>query len=405
MARYWSRIWLGAAGLFALALVGYALLRSGSNLSGTPAKSAAASDSGVSSKSRPAEWVMEGGNPARTRAHDAGIALPINRRREIRLAKDEGTGSPIAVAQNIMLVEGEHRLVALDLRNGKVRWTFDENGQYISPAVAGDTVFIRAEADNKGQFFALDVRTGAQRWAFTPRRLSSAATGFWGGHLTSPVIADGAVFIGAGKELYALDAATGAVRWEYGAAEYLSSSATVGDDHVFISDAGHLHAIDRRTGKLAWKSATTFAVYFAPVVAEQTVFVTNGEKVLALNAVDGTRRWETGIDGQTLIPVGAQGSRLFVKSTTALYALDLGGGDELWRFENPNFVSFPVIAGDQLFAVTGATGQTTVAVLDVVTGKRLWDQVEPSLASAAPVIAGQTLYVRTNDGRVVGLFN
>ena len=405
MAGFWSRIWLGAAGLFALTLIGYALLRPGPGLTGTPVKAADAADSSVTSKSRPSEWAMEGGNPARTRAHDAAIALPINRRREVRLAKDEGTGSPIAVAQNIMLVEGQRRLVALDLRNGKVRWTFEENGQYISPAVAGDTVFIRAEANNKGQIFALDVRTGAQRWAFTPRRISSAATGFWGGHLTSPVVADGTVFIGAGKELYALDAATGAVRWEYGAAEYVSSSATVGGDHVFISDAGNLYAIDRRTGKLAWKSATTFAVYFAPVAAEGAVFVTNGEKVLALSAGDGTRRWETGIDGQTLIPVAAQGSRLFVKSTTGLYALDLASGDELWRFENPNFVSFPAIAGDQLFAVTGATGQTAVAVLDVVTGKRLGGQAEPSLASAAPVIAGQTLYVRTNDGRVLGLFN
>ena len=405
MVRSWSWIWLGAAGLLALTLAGYALLRSSPGLSEASAKAADASDSSVTSASRPSEWAMEGGNPARTRAHDAGIALPITRRREIRLAKDEGTGSPIAVARNILLVEGEHRLIALDLRSGKLRWTFAENGQYISPAIAGDTVFIRAEADNQGQVFALDVRTGAQRWSFTPRRLSSAATGFWGGHLTSPVVVDGSVFIGAGKELYALDAATGAIRWEYGAAEYLSSSATVGDKYVFISDTTHLHAIDRQTGVLAWKAPTDFAIYFAPVVAEQTVFVTNGDQAMALNAADGTTRWQTGIDGQALIPVGVQAGRLFVKSTAALFALDLVDGRELWRFENPNFVSFPAIAGEQLFAVTGATGQTAVAVLDVATGKRLWDQAEPSLAAAAPVIAGQTVYVRTNDGRVVGLFN
>ncbi len=85
--------------------------------------------------------------------------------------------------------------------------------------------------------------------------------------------------------------------------------------------------------------------------------------------------------------------------------MDLATGKELWRFDNPNFVSLPAVAGEQIFAVTGSMGQTGLSVLDVATGKEVWNQRVTALASAAPVIAGQTLYLRTTDGRVLGLSN
>ena len=405
MVRLSSRVWFSLAAVLALAIAGYALLRPRASFSTTPVKAAKVSPNTATSVSGLDDWVMEGGNPARTRARSEGVTLPIKRQREIPVAGDEGTGSPVAIANDTILVEAEHRLRAIDLKSGKERWSFAENGRYISPAAAGDTIYIRAEADNKGQVFALDLATGKQRWAFTPRRLSSAATGYWGGHLTSPVIANGVVFIGAGKELYALDAASGALRWEYDALEYLSSSATVGEGRVFFSDAEHVYAIDQRSGMLAWKSDTVFKPYFSPIVANQTLFLTNGDNLLALKTADGTKRWETSIPGEGLLPGAVQGSRLFVKSTTTLYALDLATGRELWRFEQPGFVSLPAVAGEQLFTITGISGQMSVAVLDINTGRRLWDEPNAALASAAPVIAGQTLYVRTTDGRVLGLFN
>src|SRR5919202_2090194 len=353
MVRLSSRLWFGLAAVLALTIAGYALLRPRESFSTTPVKAAKVSPNTATSVSGLDDWMMEGGNPARTRARSEGVTLPIKRQREIRVTGDQGTGSPVAIANNTILVEAEHRLRAIDLESGKERWSFAENGRYISPAVAGDTVYIRAESDNKGQVFALDLGTGKQRWAFTPRRLSSAATGYWGGHLTSPVIANGVVFIGAGKELYALDAASGALRWEYDALDYLSSSATVGDGRVFFSDSEEVYAIDQRSGTLAWKVATHFEPYFSPIVANQTVFLTSGDNLLALNTADGTKRWEASMAGEVLLPGAVQGQRLFVNSTTTLHALDLATGRELWHFDPSGFISFPAVAGEQLFAITG----------------------------------------------------
>ncbi len=348
---------------------------------------------------------MEGANPARTRAREQGIALPIERQRAIRIIGDTGAGSPIAISQNIVLVESEDFLRAIDLRSGKIRWSFEQKGSYVSPAIAGKSVYLRAEAGNQGELIALSLSSGKQEWAFTPRRISSLNASYWGGHLSSPVIVDDTVFMGAGKEVYALSATTGAVRWEYTGKEYVASSPAVDGGMVYISDAQGLYALDQQTGKHLWSVPTKFSVYFAPIVANGAVFFTDGTSVRAVKATDGSDIWTSTVQAETLLPGAVQGSQLFVKSTSALHALDLTTGKEVWSYADKNFISFPAIAGNSMFAIVGATGQTSLVVLDVKTGKRVSQYKFPLLTTAAPIIAGQTLYVRTTDGKVLGLYN
>ncbi len=186
------RYWIGLSSILLFVVLGFVLFSRGVG---------GQTDTPFVSGAQASEWAMEGYNPARTRAIDADLALPISNQRELNVDDDQGIGSPVAVAQNTLLVEADGSLRAIDLRTGQERWTFAGYGRYISPAVVGDTVYIRSEANNEGEVFAIDLGTGKQRWAFKPRRISSPATGFWGGHITSPVIVDGVVFVGAGEEL------------------------------------------------------------------------------------------------------------------------------------------------------------------------------------------------------------
>jgi outer membrane protein assembly factor BamB len=359
----------------------------------------------LNSTSGPDDWVMEGSNPSRTRSIEGALLLPLTQRREVRLDDDRGAGSPLTIARGIMFIESQHRLRAIDLRSGAERWTFPLAGVYISPAVAGKYVFVRSEAGNKGQMLALDINTGKQLWAFTPKRLSSPDNSYFGGHLTSPVVVDGAIFVGAGQEVYALDANTGAVRWTFAAKDYISSSATVSQGHVYISDFRYLYALDQQSGAVVWAHPTTLSIYFSPVVAGQTVLLNDGEGLSALDATSGKQLWTANIPSQALIPGAVSGSRVFVKSVSSLYALDLASGKQLWRFDDRNFISLPVVTSDQVFVVKGSGADTAIVALDVASGQSAWDQPVASLATSAPVIAGKTIYVRTGDGRVLGFWH
>jgi outer membrane protein assembly factor BamB len=353
---------------------------------------------------------MEGSNPARTRALATDLPLPLTQRRELAVKGDLGNGSPPTIARNTMLIEAntsaaQKTLRALDVQSGAQRWAVYQKGLYISPAVEGNRVFIRAEEANKGHVVALDLASGKELWAFAPKRISSAATNYYGGHITSPVVVRGVVFVGAGKEVYALDAGTGRIRWLYSTQDFITSSASVDNGRVYISDFKHFYAIDQNSGKLLWAISTPSSVYFSAVSAGNTVLVTNGDSLSALDATSGAQRWIASYPGDTgLIPAAVQGERVFVKSTETLYALDLASGKELWRLHDLNYVSLPAIAGNQLFLVTGSGADSAVVAHSVADGSVTWKQTVGQLANTAPVIAGNTVYVRTTKGSVIGFW-
>ncbi|HWQ11520.1 MAG TPA: PQQ-binding-like beta-propeller repeat protein [Roseiflexaceae bacterium] len=353
----------------------------------------------------PGDWAMEGQNPGRTRATASSLPLPLTRQRAVMMPADREAGSPPVVARGLLLVETKSHLRAFDMRTGRERWAFTHPGSYISPAVAGDYAYIRAESDNKGQLIALDLQTGMPAWRFTPRRLSSAENGFFGGHLGAPLVVGGTLFVGAGKELYALDAATGATRWEFAAQDYITSSATAAAGRVYISDFDYIYAIDQGSGALLWSYPAQSAISFSPVATEQSVLVTSGSAVVALDGASGRRLWELNVPGEKLIPAGAAGGLAFVKSTETLYAVGLADGREAWRFRETNFVSLPALAGTQVFVVSGVGADSAVQALDSATGRSVWRQPVRSLASTAPVIAGGAVYVRMEDGRVLGMWS
>ncbi|MDZ4717524.1 MAG: PQQ-binding-like beta-propeller repeat protein [Roseiflexaceae bacterium] len=359
-------------------------------------------DSGpATSTSSPGDWMMEGSNPARTRTTPAILNIPLNQRREIGIAGTDENASPPVITRGMLLTETSKNLRAFDLATGQQRWVFSEVGSYISPAVAGERVFIRAEADNKGQLYALNLRTGQKLWSFTPRRISSSVNNYYGGHLTSPVIISDVVFVGAGKEVYALDAATGATRWEFAAQDYITSSPAIANGQIYISDFRYVYAIDQQKGTLRWSFPIETAFSFSSVAADKTLLIASGKKLIALDSATGMQRWQLEIAGQSLIPAGADATRAYVKSTETLIALDLATGKELWRFHDLNYVSLPVLSGQHVYVVSGAGVDTVISALDVENGTSIWKQPVQKLANTAPVIAGGAIYVRTNDGRIL----
>jgi outer membrane protein assembly factor BamB len=354
------------------------------------------------SLSDPNEWVMEGYSPRRDRTTPVHLPPPLKLGQELVIGEEIPVSSPVAVAGNLLLAEGSLALYALT-REGQKRWSSPLPGAFLSPAVAGDTVFVRAESGEEGYIGALQTASGEKIWQFEFPQIGSSYSNL-GGHVTSPVVVNGLVLVGAGQAFYALDAGTGQVVWVFYMEEPVSSSAAVSDETVFFTDFEQLYAVDRTTGAEQWRfepGGESIARLFAPVVNGEQVITSSGDTVYALNTSTGQLLWQWQTSLGNLIPAGAKGQQVYVKSVEQLYALDGATGTELWSFQGVNFVSLPAITAEHLYIVTRAGGKGQLRALNRSNGQELWQVEDKRLSNTAPVIANGQLYVRTVDGRLL----
>jgi PQQ-dependent dehydrogenase (methanol/ethanol family) len=161
---------------------------------------------------------------------------------------------------------------------------------------------------------------------------------------TTPIAADGVLYVTGPNQVFALDALTGAALWQYSRPQSrdLRGDASLGtnrgvalrDDKVFfVTDNARLLALDRATGKLVWETSMVppsnqgqpYGGTVAPLIVRDLVIagVAGGDHglrgfVAAYRASDGElvwRRWTVPARGEPGIetwqgkePVGGGGS-------------------------------------------------------------------------------------------------
>jgi outer membrane protein assembly factor BamB len=362
-----------------------------------------ASEAPNSSVSRSGEWVMEGYSPRRDRATREAVLPPLEMAGAFAIGGETPVGSPVAVVGDLLLVEGNHRLHALDLDRQGERWSVDLPGSFVSPAAAGQRIFVRAESGEEGYIIALQADSGQKLWQYQ-FPLVGSNYGNIGGHVTSPVVVEGLVLVGASQFFRALDAESGQEVWAFNAGEPITSSAAVVDEDVFFTDFKQLHALDLKSGAERWQFAPeteAVTLLFAPVVSGELVITTSVDTVYALDRHSGQLVWERKLAEETLIPAGASGEQVFVKAVKQLYALDRASGVELWSFQAPNFVSLPAITPAHVYVITRERGGAQLRALNREDGEVIWQVEEERLSNAAPVVAGGRVYVCTVDGQVL----
>lgn len=114
---------------------------------------------------------------------------------------------PVAVTDELVYAAGRGAtVVALGRGDGHVVWevTKDVYG-FAPPSVAGGRVYVGASAlaPRYGMLYALDAATGADLWTFETRQVDMGDYAVAGLN-TSPVVADGALFVATGAgDIYA----------------------------------------------------------------------------------------------------------------------------------------------------------------------------------------------------------
>ena len=93
--------------------------------------------------------------------------------------------------------------------------------------------------------------------------------------LSSPAVANGVVYFGSyDKNVYALNASTGALIWKYTTGNEVVSSPAVANGVVFVgSEDNNVYALNANTGTLLWKYLTGGSVDSSPTVANGVLYV------------------------------------------------------------------------------------------------------------------------------------
>jgi glucose dehydrogenase len=239
----------------------------------------------------------------------------------------------------------ENTLFSSNVAGLEEAWRFSTGlgpSAYSSPAVAAGVVYV-GSSDNK--VYALDAATGAKKWEFlTGNDVSS-----------SPAVANGVVYVGSNdNKVYALDAATGALKWSFltGGAVFSSPAVAAGVVYVGSTD-NKVYALDAATGAKKWEFLTGGVFYSSPAVANGVVYVGSVDnKVYALDASTGALKWSflTGDDLFSTSPAVAAGVVYVGSSDNKVYALDASTGAKKWEFLTGNdVVSSPAVANGVVY--------------------------------------------------------
>lgn len=260
--------------------------------------------------------------------------------------------------------------------------------EYVSEAA-----FYRQSLDRKGYAPTEGPETPDLLWT---TYLNDSVT-------TSPVVADGKVFIGtSGGKFYALDATSGGIIWTFDAGSPVSSSPAFQNGVVFFGteNPGNIYALDASTGLPIWQYqvGTTAALPSSPGVIDNKVIMgTSDGKLLCLNESEGQLLWNTQLGAGPLSSPAIQNGTIFITSTLGVDAVDLQTGTSIWEFATSWPVTSTPAVADGLVLV-GTENNDHVYALDQSTGSPVWNYFTSGwLTSPAVDTSAQLVIVGSKD--------
>jgi eukaryotic-like serine/threonine-protein kinase len=330
---------------------------------------------------------------------------------------DKVVSSPALDAGTLYFGSDDGHLYAVDAASGRQRWKARTGGPVPStPAIAGGRVFV---ASYDGRIHAFDAASGEVIWRFaTGGERRFEARGLHGMQprqqtfadpydvfLSSPLVVGGTVYVGSGDgHLYALDAASGDLRWKFRADDVIHASPAYAEGLVFIGSwDGRLYAVDAKTGRERWRFQAGLDPLLhnqqgfqgSPAVAEGTVYVgCRDAHLYAIDAHSGQEKWRFATAQSWVVasPAVAGGRVVFATSDSSLvHVVDAASGKPLLQLQAKSYMfSSPTVAGDVLL-IGEING--TLQARDLTSGAPLWEfRTEASRANAG--------WVLTADGRL-----
>jgi len=277
----------------------------------------------------------------------------------------------------LFVTTGYGQVVALNAADGKEIWRTSLGvPMREAPTIADGRVLV-VDVDN--EIFSLAEATGDKQWNYAGIPETAELAGG-----TSPAVENGTVVVPfSSGELVALRIENGRTVWQdsLAATRRFDAISTLADIHgrpvidrgrvIAVSHSGRVASIDLRTGERAWEQEVGGS--YTPWVAGDYIYLlSTGGEVICLTRADGRVRWLTQLDQWA----------------------------DMEDKEDPIHWAGPVLAGDRLILI-GSHGQAWS--LSPYTGQALGRIDLPEGSFLSPVVAGNTLYLMTNDGLLTAL--
>ncbi len=206
--------------------------------------------------------------------------------------------------------------------------------------------------------------------------------------------------------VFALDTATGNVRWSYDVGSGIIGGVTVDGDRIYVgTKANRLFALDAKTGDKQWEFKTKGEVWASATVDSGTIYFTSLDGSLYALDASGNQKWvfNSASSGVAAKPVVANGAVYVGAFDNKLYSVKTSDGSMNWSVKADNwFWAAPVVKDGIVYA---ASLDGKVYAVDASTGGSKWDKPfdTGSAVRAAPVVAGRGLVVAAKNGSVYKL--
>ncbi|MFC3173808.1 PQQ-binding-like beta-propeller repeat protein [Novosphingobium bradum] len=371
-----------------------------------------------------ADWPQAGNTPGKSygnlgladapvRAWSAGVTGSSKRQ---RLA-----ASPVIGGGRLFVMDTDGVVHAFDAASGRAQWTqaFRIKGDSAAAVFGGGASFDGDKlyvTTGLGEVAALEAASGKLLWRVKPA----------GPLRGSPTVAFNAVYaMTQDNQVLALNAQDGSVLWNVSASTGQSgvfgvAAPAVGQGTLVAGfSTGELVAYRYENGRTLWSDAlartslsTSVGVLTDidadPIIDRGQVFALGqGGRMAAYELVTGQRIWELNLAGISTPAIA--GEWIFTLTDDGkLICLARATGRARWstqlpRFENEKkkknaiFWTGPVLAGNRLWIANSRGEVLSAAVED--------GSVRPSTrlgkgVSLAPVVAGRTLYVLDDGGKI-----
>jgi outer membrane protein assembly factor BamB len=224
---------------------------------------------------------------------------------------------------------------------------------------------------------------------------------------SQPVLSDGTLYVGVGRRVYALDAATGNQKWmfpagEEPAGEFAASPVIVGDKVIAANTNNFVYAINKATGTTAWSYMMGSTTARSLVASDKAVYLfTADDRIVGLETENGGRLWTSDYQVEGNVagdPIISEGHLVFFLTSGKLLGLSAAAKKVDWQIpvQSVNREGGPVAFGQSVYVVSGSQ----VAQVNPRTGRTGWVIPFPEKLAAGVAITDKAGAVCTENGKV-----